>query len=308
MSTPPRRLKDDPDFLWETGCDMADEAFAVGGYDLPSLRARVLAGTQPPSGGAPLRASRGGSVGAAVAGALLLLGLGGGAAAWWSAPAAEPDVAAPTAPVAVVEPAPVVVVEAAAALPVQDAGLADEVEEDAPVGSVALEARAPVAAPLAPAPVLPVGDAGSGDAPIEDLGGMSEEGGAVSEPSAPASTLAAEVAMYDAAAEHLVGGSAEDAVVAYQAYLEMYPQGRLVVESQLGLLRSRVAVGASEEVEALSVQLLADPRLAAKHDDIARMRAENLVVLRRCDDAIVAARDLPSRDAAPIKRACRWKP
>ncbi len=43
MSQGPRRLLDDPDFHWETGCDLRAERAAVGSYDLAGLKERVMA-------------------------------------------------------------------------------------------------------------------------------------------------------------------------------------------------------------------------------------------------------------------------
>jgi hypothetical protein len=39
----PRRLRDDPDFKWETGCDLADEGLVARGYDHERGRMRLLA-------------------------------------------------------------------------------------------------------------------------------------------------------------------------------------------------------------------------------------------------------------------------
>ncbi len=341
MSIPPRRLKDDPGFLWETGCDLADEAFAVGGYGLPGVRANVLAATQPPSAGAPLRATRTWSVAAKIGGALALLGLGGlagvGLVSVATAPAPVESPVAPVAAPAEVVAAPAEVVAApteVAAAPAEvltapvlevDEGL--DAHDEATEGDEALVIRpaaAPIAIPTPPAPVAPPAS-GQGDAPLEDLGGPSVPAvGSAEVPEAaapaqhpvgvdtvatrPASTLAAEVAMYDGATERLAGGDADGAILEYQRYIERYPKGRLVTESELGLMRAQVALGPSEAVEALAIRLLTDGDLASRHDDLRRMRADNLVLLGRCGDALAVARDLPSRDAAPIRRACRWKP
>ena len=42
MSRGPRRLLDDPDFKWETGCDLADEGSVVGDYDLTAAKDAVM--------------------------------------------------------------------------------------------------------------------------------------------------------------------------------------------------------------------------------------------------------------------------
>ena len=256
MSTPPRRLRDDPGFLWETGCDLADEAFAVGGYDLPSLRARVLAETQPPSGGAPLRAARGGAVGAAVAGALLLLGLGAGIATVLapSGPATQGEGLEPPAPADVAPVVPALVEgppsppsgppweepsqggtpDAAPAAPPSPPRKVEAASE-APPSARPASTAAPVAAPepAAGVGVVPPDDLGGGPdaavgAPPPPVASVASGEGA----SAPASTLAAEVAMYDQACERLASGAAGEAVAGYERYLQRYPNGRAAAEIQ----------------------------------------------------------------------------
>ena len=368
MSTPPRRLKDDPDFLWETGCDLADEAFVVGGYDLPALKGRVLTGTQPPSGGAPLRPVRTASVAAKVGGLLAVLGFGGAVlVGLWGAPAlmgpaqdpalrgpapsgtptntaattpavqgvgaADPASRGPAQDPASRGPAPsgtptpppttaptntATTTPAAhgtgAAEPASRAGGDSGVTGPGPSGTPAPAAgRSPEVPPVAAGAPSPAGEA---DAPVEDAGGVASSDAAAlaaseREGSGEAegeSTLAIEVELYDAAADHLAAGRADLAVEGYRSYLERFPDGRLVVESRLGLFRAEVARGAGDRVDALAVELLSDPRLSSRRMELVRMRAENLVLMGRCDQAVEVARELPSRDASPIRRACRWKP
>jgi len=172
----------------------------------------------------------------------------------------------------------------------------------------------PVAA-AAQAPVA-VGVEGEADAPVEEVGGGADTEAVAPEASEPegtdeaeaVSTLAVEVELYDAAADHLAAGRADLAVEGYRSYLERFPDGRLVVESRLGLFRAEVARGAGERVDALAVDLLSDPRLSSRRLELVRMRAENLVLMGRCDQAVEVAKELSSRDASPIRRACRWKP
>ncbi|MEQ1502970.1 MAG: hypothetical protein ABMB14_12105 [Myxococcota bacterium] len=55
MTVGPRRLNDDPDFKWETGCDLSDERGLVGDYDLAGLRSRLVAAAaaSPAPGSSP---------------------------------------------------------------------------------------------------------------------------------------------------------------------------------------------------------------------------------------------------------------
>ncbi|MEM6927183.1 MAG: hypothetical protein AAF602_09655, partial [Myxococcota bacterium] len=60
MSRGPRRLMDDPDFQWETGCNLRDESVLTEGYDLGSLREAVLARVPEVGDGVPpIRPRRG---------------------------------------------------------------------------------------------------------------------------------------------------------------------------------------------------------------------------------------------------------
>jgi TolA-binding protein len=314
MTTPLRRLKDDPDFLWETGCDLADEAFSTGGYDLPRMRANVLAATQAPSGGAPLRSPR--LVWPWVAGAVVVavaLLAGGlwmvvgdsveaqvGAAAVGlptdgervdATPALDP--VAPTAmePVEVAA-RPVASVVGAAAPTVASA----VAPASTPVGAAPPEAVAPVAFVATPLP-------SSGELAVVDDG----EAVAAVEPAGGPSTLAVELAAYDRANDQLSGGAFAEAVAGFVAYLEAYPSGRLRTEAQLGLLHAYVGMADGEAVERHAAAVQDLPTLSGKRGEILRMRAENLVWLERCDDALDVAHQLSGRDAANVRRACRWK-
>lgn len=335
MSTPPRRLRDDPDFLWETGCDLADEAFAVGGYDLPSMRAKVLAGTQPPSGGAPLRSPSGAMpwVVGAIGVALLLVG-----GAWFGA--APPVVLAPSVgevvpsatgvglpeerstPSPVVEPPVVpaasandgVAVAQVDAVPSRD--MPDAMPDAMPRSHVASE---PVAA--LPAPVEPTATSGEaliershGEAVPPPRGSDGTEGSEqlLADPldgaDASASTLAMELEVYERAADSLTAHAAGEAAEGFRAYLEAYPNGRLRSEATIGLLRALVEVGDAAAVEEIALTLLQRADLGSQRAEILRVRAENLVALERCDEALLLARSLSGRDAANVRRACRWNP
>lgn len=51
MTPDPPRLADDPSFIGESGCNLADEAAGLESPNLPQLRARLMASlaTPPPS-------------------------------------------------------------------------------------------------------------------------------------------------------------------------------------------------------------------------------------------------------------------
>ena len=315
MTGSPRRLKDDPDFRWETGCDLADEGFAVGGYDLPSMRAKVLAQVTPPSGGAPLKVPAAGWSATWFAAAAALVGVGGLAGLWVVAGLSTSDAAPPAPQGPVVEqPSPVV---PAPTLP-----------PEAPVapidGAVAPVERADAAAPVEVPPTEAPSDAVPVEAPsvplvappplVDDEDAAADADAAVVEPSAPAapevggappSTLEAELAAYDRATAALAGGDAAAARDAFRAYLSAYPQGRLAPEASFGLLGALVSLGDHRAVETLAASLLGEDALQARHGDVLRIRAENLVWLGECDRALELAASLSSRERADVRRACR---
>jgi len=311
MSGAPRRLRDDPDFTWETGCDLADEAFAVGGYDLPAMKGAVLAEVQAPSAGAPLKvASRGMmswvGAGVVVGGVLLVGGL---LWAWSTGPSVQtaavdvaPMVASPPAP-AVLPGVPPVTAPAAAPEVVPAGGAV-------PVGGAAAER---VEAPVAPATQrerreIPAEAEGSpaSTAPSTEPGQVEPDSAPDAAAEAPpVSGLAAELAAFDAAAGALSDGRPGEAALGFEAYLATYPSGRLLDEAELGLLRARVDLGDHEGVEVVAARLQERPSMALRRGEILRTRAENLVWLERCDDAVALVASLPARERADVRRACR---
>lgn len=308
MSGAPRRLRDDPDFSWETGCDLADEAFAVGGYDLPAMKGAVLAEVQAPSAGAPLKAaSRGamswGGAGLVVGGVLLVGGL---LWAWSSGPSVEaaavqvaPMVASPPAPASVPAVAPAAGPTAPAAAPevVGPVGPApvERVEAPAAPAMEAERSELPAEAEASPAATTPPEPGHDEPAPAPDAAAEAP----------PLSGLAAELAAFDAAAGALSDGRPGEAALGFEAYLATYPSGRLLDEAELGLLRARVELGDHEGVEVVAARLQERPSMALRRSEILRTRAENLVWLKRCDDAVALVASLPARERADVRRACR---
>ena len=150
MTRGPRRLKDDPDFQWETGCNLADEESRVGQYDLAGIRDRLVAAAAvvpapivsdpPPSQAGPstwprmVKPAAGMVAGAMVVAAAYWLGVQAGQEAPRSAPDPAPPVHEVVAPS--IAPAPVVA-------PVQG-GTPDE----GPIAHPRIQSRA--ASPSAP--------------------------------------------------------------------------------------------------------------------------------------------------------------
>lgn len=324
MTRGPRRLKDDPDFKWETGCDIEDEARVVGTYDLETSRSRLLAAVAllpPVTVGDGVPTVRPGSsawkialrpVVGAITGALLV-----GGAYWLGVRAGTDGEAAPTAvPSESVRPAAPETVQAAPApqgieapaarpeptlappiLKERGAGMrAAPIERD-PIDGGASDAALPATDAVSTVPGFEGGASGTGESSDSPLG-------APAPPVEAESQFKAEFAILDPANDALDAGRYGDARKGYERYLARFPNGKMTVEAQWGLLKSLSADDAAG-TEVLAAQLQDLPAFSARREDILRLRAESLVHLDRCDDALLVAEGLSSRSAAEIKRACR---
>lgn len=299
MSRGPRRLMDDPDFQWETGCNLRDESALVEGYDLGGLREAVLARLPEVGDGVPpIRPRRGwrwgvgGLVGLSTVTAFWLGTQFAGVGAPVITPEAPPAATQETPPVApvrpeVAEPVPEPIEARAIEAPA-------EVVPDVPEPIVRRVTR-PVATPVAE----PIDDAGSAEDPTDAVAE------AVPEPERAPSRLAAEMAVYEPAADALAAGDASVAAVGFRSYLAKFPEGTLRVEAELGLLWALHQLGDAARTERWAAALVDRPAHAKDRDDIRELQAQALVRLGRCEDALEAVDGLPSRVVGPIRRACR---
>lgn len=349
MTRGPRRLKDDLDFKWETGCDVADEELLVGSYDMPATRSRLLAAVAlaaPSAGDLPSDAlpttvgdgmpairpgvgrisasSSGWTVAlkpfaAAVTGAFMVAG------AYWlgvqsgtsdlpsTAPSHEtppaqemrlqepvdvsPASVSPSATSPVIEPVGVIDAQGSA-----DSERIASHSQKAPAQGKPAQGKASVieSAPIAPsnemfaaqqAASLPQG---TSSAPEE----------APMAPVAP-STLDRENNALGIANEALANGDFQEARDLYQDYLVHFPKGRLRDEAQLGRLQALFGLGdkVATEAAARSVQDL--PSLSGRRAEILQLRAESLVLLDRCEEALALTEEIPPRAAAEVRRTCR---
>ena len=290
-----RRLKDEPEFLSLTGCDLGDEQLALEAADLSALGARIQALTGPRS--APDMATPPGDPWTPG------WSLGGGAAvmvlfsAWlaWPMPATAP---APTRPDQVVAPAPALAVSdqraAAPAVAVSPSAAAT------PRRPSASHVVSPRAAASPPADLLTVA------APLPPPPAPGQSARAVPSAAAPRmGDLAAQLAAFQAAEDLLAGGEGAMARQAYDAYLATWPSGDFSPEARLGALRATLSLGDHEEAQALAATLALDPAFAARREELLAMRAAALVELGRCAEALAVADVLSRTAAAPVRRSCR---
>jgi hypothetical protein len=110
--------------------------------------------------------------------------------------------------------------------------------------------------------------------------------------------------MYDRIRDALDTGDARAAVSAFEAYDAAFPSGRLATEARIKLLLVLLAAGDAAAAERLAADLQDRAEFSTRRPEILRVRAESLVSLGRCDEAL-ALPDLASRDAAEVRRACR---
>ena len=332
MNQAPRRLMDDPDFKWETGCDLKDEASVVGDYDLAGVKDALLqniaAGVPPAAVGGSTSAA-GGIAGAAsvikpllgvlaattVVGGAYLLGVQNGAMS-----SLQPVMEAP-APIEVAAtydaPNPSELTADDVEAFMGEAGVGDDDgpaweyrpeglrrtrPRKAPKGggtSARRQAKRPAAAASADAaevmskpPPIRVPPAGEADRAA---------------PRAPQSSMPQQLALYDAADYAFEDGDYEAALTGYEAYLEAYPTGQFREAAEQGMLHALFEAGDAQGTAELAAVLQDRIEHASNRQEICRLHAESLVLLDRCRDALALADDLTSKDAARIRRACRLK-
>jgi TolA-binding protein len=318
----PPRLRHDPAFRADTGCDLADEGLAVGGYDLDRGKQRLLAAiaalpppASGPSGGdapsAPAPATTGGGalgagsgVVAAVAGGVIVLMIG--ALVWLggpSAPTAPVDPAPRAAPATAAAPAPAA--SAAPELPPEPAAAPPTALADAPAPRAAAGPAPRAILPAEPAPAL--------TGPVEVLPTAEPIPAVVGAPiptdpgpSGPApSGLQADYQAFLVGDAKFKEGDWKAARAGYEAYLRDFPRGAMEPEARFGLLVALHQSGDAAAAEAQSRMIQDRTEFSSRRQEILRLRAESLVLLNRCEEALSLAEVLASKDAAEVRRVCR---
>jgi hypothetical protein len=299
----PTRLRDDPAFDQLTGGALHDEPLALGPYDLEGIRARVVAGE------APVRSTPRWTTLVGVSGltaALVTVALWALLPVGSALPPLRPTPAPLELRVGETRSAERVVVPAAGS-------------PDLPVDLVAVRPAPPaVEEPVTPAPVAAEAIAAPEPAVVPEKVGPPEP---VAPPPAEVPTktappegedrrgaggLQAELADYNRALDAAEAGRWSEARERYQAYLDQWPVGRLRTEATLGLLGALVRSERPGKAESLAERLLIDPAFSHRRDDIRLLRAEALVELDLCDEALDLIDGL-RRDAriAAIRSTCR---
>jgi hypothetical protein len=268
--SPPTRLRDDPAFIRETGCDLSAEADALAPPDLAVLRARVHGGIRL------ARLRRGLAAGGGVAVAVVAA-----AHLFWPV---EPDPLVAPVPevVATVAPPP----PAATYAPTPVPPVPPPRARAAPRGAASSPAASPAAVatlPEAPPVVTPEPE----PAPR------------------PAGDLAAQHAAFEAAENALVDGDGAAARAAYADYLARWPAGAFAPEARVGELHAEILVGDDAEAAALAAVLADDPAFLARRAELLAVRAGALARLGRCAEALALVPELARSDAASVRRSCR---
>lgn len=323
MTRGPRRLLEDPDFKWETGCDLADEKLLVDNYDTDAMKKRLLAAIALGAGAA---GSGGVTVGDGtpvvragfrwsaalkpVAG--IVAAVGAVTLSFWAGMQARdadvdhvppPAVEVPVAPSDLPSMAPSMD-EAAPPEP----AIPSEEPTEPPAGSHAARAPAPLAELPAVAPALEVALAPVLEAPVLDAAsddGVAEVALDALPEAVRTSDLPGQTADYDAADAALGAGRYREAKKRFGDYLVSWPDGGYASEAKLGLLEALHGLGEVSDVERYAAVLAEDPTMSHLRHEILRLRAESLVKLDRCGEALLVAEEVSARTLADIRRACR---
>ncbi|MEZ4322276.1 MAG: hypothetical protein R3F61_32685 [Myxococcota bacterium] len=287
----PRRLKDDPELGAELGRALQDEQLVVGHYDLQGLRGRVTGGTPPPVSPPWWRIAAISGVSASLVTFALLQLVPGSPAPVAPSYTPELEVLSP----APVDPAPR---SEASGDPLDGSADSAESHERAvhtgpSPASVAQVPRPPEPSPTRPADPVPASvPAALPPEPAADA--------------ASSSALVAELADYNAAMELHDAHRWMDAHAAWSTYLQRWPDGRLRTEARLGMLGALVNADRPDAVERLASELLATPDLGAHRDDLRLVRAEALVQLDRCDEALTVLEGAKrSARVSAVRSSCR---
>lgn len=305
MTRGPTRLKNDADFQWETGCDLADEELVVGAYDHGAMRARIVAGALATGAAATTAVLVANGVPAVtrVSGWTIaaawkpILGLTAGAVVlagtYWLGVQSRPG--APAEEGGASEPAPIAAPAILDVAPEPDLAPARREEvPDQPTASLRTETRvadpAVVVAPVpAPAPVVATVHI---PAPLVP-------------PSRP-SDLPDQNMVMDIAGQAIRERDFVRAEQMYERYLAEWPSGPAAPEATMGLLEARFGRGDAAGAEALAKRMQDDPTFSEDRQEILRFRAESLVKLGRCGDALDLVDELSDRsDARNVRGACR---
>lgn len=286
MKPEPPRLIDDPSFLAETGCNLADEAAGLEAPRLPELRARLMASVAAPK--API----GGRGWPIVGGGILLVALW-----WWMGDKPAAPMAAAPAPAAT----PVTAVAAARApvLPVESLAPDAAVPATRPRAAAASRPRpATVATPTVATPTVPTQRPlpAPTEAPRTALSPV---------PTADAGDLARQLTAFEVGEDRLAQGDLGGALAAHEAYLARWPKGHFRAEAEFETLRATAALGDAAASEAIAARLAEDPALATRRGEILALRLSALVQLNRCEEARALATALSTPSARKTAAACR---
>ena len=89
--------------------------------------------------------------------------------------------------------------------------------------------------------------------------------------------------------------------------MRQFPGGHLSTEAELSLLECLFEAGSFAEAEAQASRLLHAPGFGGRERELSLVRAESLILLDRCSEALAIVDALGERDSrtAAVRRECK---
>jgi len=297
----PLRFKHDPNFLKETGCDLNAQPDLMAQYDLPGLREKVMADV-----------ASGGAASAAVAlqtkalvGLFAVLVGGAGFLGYMSIEGPADPATEAAISFATEEPVAEPVVEPVEVTPEVEAAVAFAVGEptrQAVVSEPVVAQPEPITAQVVEEPAVVDDVAAESNDGIADADAGPKTGTGLRNPG----DLAGQNDVYQSVNMHMDAKDYQRARSTIGLYLKLYPDGDHLHDMLVTMTECMYRQESWGEAEKMAERVVAIAELPQhQRQQIAKLRAESLVMLDRCEEAAEAALLADRKVATAVKQQCR---